>query len=68
MILCCDDDLPVPCRKNVSCEMIKIKSTYEIQIAGKIKDILGAVNLSTKVWSSYVYRGYIAVTMHWIDK
>lgn len=68
LVAYCNADLTVLCGTTVSREVLKMKSAYGPQIADKLSDIPGAVSLTTEEWSFRMYRGYLAVTIHWIDK
>lgn len=68
MISIFDSNVLVPCRTTVSREIINMKSSYALKLAEKIKDIPGSVSITTDAWSSRAFRGYLSVTMHWVDK
>lgn len=61
-------NIHITCRTNVSSEIVKVKSTYELQIPDKLKDVPGAVSVTKDPWSLQIYSWYLAVTLNWIDK
>lgn len=45
MIACFNADQTVPCRTIVSREVVKMKSACKLQVANKLRDVLGSVSL-----------------------
>lgn len=68
MITCVDSHIVVPSRTSVCREVKDMCKSTEISIRDILKDIPGMVSFTTDAWSSRVYKGYLSVTMHWIDK
>lgn len=68
MISTCDSNIKVPCRTTVSKHVIEMQKAQEVSMKDKLKDIPGMVNVTTDAWSSRVYKGYLSITIHWVDK
>lgn len=49
-------------------EIHKLRDSYEITTKDLLKDIPGMVSITTDAWSSQMYRGYLSLTLHWVDK
>lgn len=62
----CIEDQTVRCRTTVRCEVLKMKSAYELQTGNKLRDISGAVGPTPNAWSYRVYREYFDVGNHLI--
>lgn len=45
-----------------------MKETSEVTIPDCIKEINGMVSITTDTWSYRVYKGYLSLTIHWVDK
>lgn len=67
MIECFDSQFLVPSQTTVSLEMKDIFNRSETRIREKISVVPGIVSLTSYVRSSPMYRGYLSLTMHWID-
>lgn len=68
IISCLDDIINVPCLTTVSREVIEMRNSDETKIRDTLSQIPGMVSLTTDAWSSRVYKGYLSITIHWVDK
>lgn len=67
MIAVQNNDIHIPSRVTVSRQIVKKKKEIEIGMREKISNVKSKFSITTDAWSSRIYRGYIAVTLHWID-
>lgn len=68
MISLCDSSLSVPCATTVGREVNKMCAEHEIKIKDNIRVIPDMVSLTTDAWSLRFYKGYLAITMLWVDR
>lgn len=63
-----DSSIVVPSRQTVQRRIQTMFSEYQIKVAELLSNHKGKISITTDAWSSRVYRGYMAVTAHWIDE
>src|SRR6266511_2537409 len=68
MLSILDPQYQVPGRKNVKNVILKQFEKKRERIASFIKNILGKVALTTDIWSSLKFEGFLGVTIHFIDE
>src|ERR1044072_3117915 len=68
MLLILDSQYQVPNRKNVKNVILKQFEKKRKRIASFIKNILGKVTLTTDIWSSLKFEGFLEITIHFIDQ
>ena len=68
MLSILDPQYQVPGRKNVKNVILKQFEKKRERIASFIKNILGKVALTTDIWSSLKFEGFLGITIHFIDE
>ena len=68
MLSILDPQYQVPGRKNVKNIILKQFEKKRERIASFIKNILGKVALTTDIWSSLKFKGFLGITIHFIDE
>ena len=68
MLSILDPQYQVPGRKNVKNVILKQFEKKRERIASFIKNILGKVALTTDIWSSLKFEGFLEITIHFIDE
>lgn len=63
-----DMDFSLPNRRTISTKMTAIVDEQQINIQSQLASVPGAISLTTDAWSSKIYKGYVAVTAHWVDQ
>lgn len=63
-----DVDFVVPNRRAISNRISAMVEDNKVSVRSQLSSTPGNISLTTDAWSSRIYRGYIAVTAHWIDE
>lgn len=68
IIACVESHNTIPSHYSAWIEVKEICKSTEISIKDSLKDVPGIVRLTTDARSSRVYKVYLSIMMHWIDK
>lgn len=68
MIKSCNQDISVPSRQSVTRKIPKLHDLCEITVKDLLKEIPVVIGTSTDSWSSRISRGYLSMTLSWVDK
>ena len=68
MLSILDPQYQMPGRKNVKNVILKQFEKKRERIASFIKNIPGKVALTTDIWSSLKFEGFLGITIHFIDE
>lgn len=68
MIKTCNSDLVFPCRTTVSRWIVDMSNKYKIEVKDRLWIIVGKVSVTMDSWKSRMFRGYLTITLHYIDE
>lgn len=63
-----DRDYSVPSQSTISRRLVSEYESRLIEIREEVRRINSRVSLTCDAWSSNIFKGYMAITMHWIDQ
>lgn len=49
-------------------EQTELHNSHEVKIKVKRNEISWTVSITSEAWSLYIFKGYLSLTLHWVDR